>query len=393
MKRVLVVAPQPFFSARGTPLSVYYRTLVMAEQGVSIDLLTYGAGQNVDLPRVRIIRIPHLSFLDPVPVGPSWQKLLLDLPMVLWTLTLLIRHRYHAVHAHEESVFWCRPLKTLFGFRLVYDMHSSLPQQLTNFRFSKSRWLIRLFERLERRAIDDANVVITVCPELSTYAQSMGVGDDRGLLIENSLFDEIRLRDDPAGIADQPDHVARCFPGPARVVLYAGTFEAYQGLELLVIAFSSVARQVPDARLLLVGGTDAQIRRLRETAQRLGVDGHLHFTGHVPKNRASALMRSAAVLVSPRLHGNNTPLKIYEQLASGKPLVATRILSHTQVLDDSVCFLVEPEPESLAAGLIAALTSDLDTRTRTRNALNLYERAYSRSVYDQKIRQLLRMIA
>jgi hypothetical protein len=49
----------------------------------------------------------------------------------------LARHRYDAVHAHEESVFWCRFLKPFFRFRLIYDMHSSLPQQLSNFQFSK----------------------------------------------------------------------------------------------------------------------------------------------------------------------------------------------------------------------------------------------------------------
>jgi glycosyltransferase involved in cell wall biosynthesis len=393
MKRILVIAPQPFFSPRGTPLSVYYRTQAMAEQGVAIDLLTYGAGQDVDIPGVRIVRIPHPKLLGSVPVGPSWRKLLLDVPMLLWTVGLLLRHRYDIVHAHEESVVWCRPLKPLFRFRLIYDMHSSLPQQLTNFRFTKSRWLIGLFEWLERRAIDDANVVITVCPELETYARSLGVGPERGLLIENSLFEEIRLASPPAAERDEPPTAASYFAHPARVVLYAGTFEAYQGLELLLAAFERVSARVPDACLLLVGGTDEQIARLGTQARELGIDSRVAFTGYVAKNRASAFMRSAAVLVSPRLQGNNTPLKIYEQLASGRPLVATRILSHTQVLDDSLCFLVEPEAGAMADGLVAALTDDRARETRVRNALSLYDAVYSRPVYVGKIRQLLDMIA
>ncbi|MGH7006361.1 MAG: glycosyltransferase, partial [Alphaproteobacteria bacterium] len=103
MKRVLVVAPQPFFSPRGTPFSVYYRTLVTAEQGVRVDLLTYGQGQDVDLPNLRIIRIPRLAFLGPVKTGPSWAKLVLDMFLAVWTVRLLLRHRYDFVHAHEES--------------------------------------------------------------------------------------------------------------------------------------------------------------------------------------------------------------------------------------------------------------------------------------------------
>ena len=72
--KMLVVAPQPFFSPRGTPFSVYYRALVMSELGVAIDLLTYGAGQDIDVAGIRTIRIPRLRFLEPIPVGPSWQE-------------------------------------------------------------------------------------------------------------------------------------------------------------------------------------------------------------------------------------------------------------------------------------------------------------------------------
>src|SRR3990167_3933015 len=99
--KALVIAPQPFFSPRGTPFSVYYRTLVLSELGVDIDLLTYGQGQDVDLPRVRIIRIPRLALLGPIKVGPSILKLFLDVFLVTWMIGLLLRHKYDFVHAHE----------------------------------------------------------------------------------------------------------------------------------------------------------------------------------------------------------------------------------------------------------------------------------------------------
>ncbi len=54
----LVIAPQPFFSPRGTPFSVYHRCLVMSEMGIELDLMTYGQGQDVDFPmfRSRVVR-------------------------------------------------------------------------------------------------------------------------------------------------------------------------------------------------------------------------------------------------------------------------------------------------------------------------------------------------
>ena len=389
--RMLVISPQPFFTPRGTPFSVYYRALVMAEQGVEIDLLTYGAGEDVDIPGVRIVRIPRVRFLEPIPVGPSGKKIVLDMLMFLWTIGLLVKHRYSVVHAHEESVFWCRFLKPLFRFRLIYDMHSSLPQQLTNFKFTKSRFLIGAFKWLEDNALRAADAVITICPDLRDYALSTGLSGDRHLLIENSIFDDVRLKKKAAATSGGAN-VAQTFDPRFPVILYAGTFEAYQGIDVLVRAFAVVAAKRPDARLWLVGGTEAQVRRARELVTELGLTDACVLTGVVPKAQALRYTADAAILVSPRLHGTNTPLKIYEQLASGKPLVATRIWSHTQVLDEKVCYLVDTEPQSMADGLLLALADLGRTTERPQNARALYEREYARPVYEGKIRRLLEIV-
>ena len=393
--KLLVVAPHPFFTPRGTPFSVYYRTLVVAEQGMTIDLLTYHPGKDVDIPGVRIVRIPRIAWLEPVPIGPSWRKLGLDLLMIPWTIGMLLRHRYRVVHAHEEAVFWCRFLKPIFRFRLIYDMHSSLPQQLENFRFTKSRLLIRIFKVLEDSCLRAADAVVTICPDLRDYALESGVAAEKHLLIENSIFDDVCLKEVPrathaAGSVESAAQVD--FAPSSPVVLYAGTFEAYQGIDILIRAFAKVHGRRPDVRLLVAGGADEQIRVMRALADELGLGEACMFTGPVSKAEALHFTRSAQVLVSPRVHGTNTPLKIYEQLASGKPLVATRIWSHTQVLDDSVCFLVKPDPESMAEGLVQALDEPGEAARRARNAVALYERDYARPIYVGKIRRLLGLV-
>ena len=364
--RMLVISPQPFFTPRGTPFSVYYRALVMAEQGVEIDLLTYGAGEDVDIPGVRIVRIPRVRFLEPIPVGPSWQKIVLDMLMFLWTIGLLLKHRHSVVHAHEESVFWCRFLKPLFRFRLIYDMHSSLPQQLTNFKFTKSRFLIGAFKWLEDNALRAADAVITICPDLRDYALSTGLSGDRHLLIENSIFDDVRLKRKAA--ATPGGASAQTFDPRSPVILYAGTFEAYQGIDVLVRAFAIVAAKRTDARLWLVGGTEAQVRRARELVTELGLTDVCVLTGVVPKAQALRYTADASDTGFAAAARHKHPLKIYEQLASGKPLVATRIWSHTQVLDEKVCYLVDPEPQSMADGLLLALAELGHTTERPQNA-------------------------
>ena len=191
--KALSIAPQPFFTPRGTPFSVYYRTLITAELGVPVDLLTYGEGRDVDIPGVKIIRIPNFEFLGKVKIGPSPFKLFLDVFIVIWTIGLLLKNKYEIVHAHEEAIFLCVLLKPIFKYKLIYDMHSSLPEQLTNFNFTTFKPLISLFKVWEDRCLHAADATITICPSLYDYARQI-VGDhEKVFLIENSIFEEVNL--------------------------------------------------------------------------------------------------------------------------------------------------------------------------------------------------------
>lgn len=392
--KALVIAPQPFFSPRGTPFSVYYRTLITAELGIDVHLLTYGEGQDVDIPNVKIYRIPHLPWFGRVKTGPSLLKLFLDGFLILWTLKLLFTNKYDVVHAHEEAVFYCRFLKPLFRFKLIYDMHSSLPQQLTNFRFTKSRTLLALFTKLERTSIRNADAVITICPALAEYAESVLGHTENQFLIENSLFDQVRLAPNGSSTKNkEAPHLPEInLPHNKRFFVYAGTLESYQGIDLLIDAFSLIHTHIPDVVLLIVGGSEQQVSAFRQRAKTKGIEGSCRFTGVVPPAIARKLVRMGSALVSPRITGSNTPLKIYEQLASGIPLVATNIFSHTQVLNDDVAFLVNPTPDDMARGVVKALTSPDEALAKAANAKRLYAEKYSRRAYEQKMRQLFALM-
>lgn len=390
----LAIAPEPFFTPRGTPLSVYYRSMITAELGVQVDLLTYGQGVDVDIPGVRVIRIPRFG-RSTVKVGPSLFKAFLDAFLVLWALGLMIRNRYDVVHAHEETVFFCRFLQPIFRYKLVYDMHSILSQQLVNFSFTSSRLLIGTFRRLEDGCLAKADAVITISPALAEYAAPRVKHPENHYLIENTLFDEVRLRHpgdatNAAGAGEATGTGEATGAGGRPIILYAGTFESYQGIELLLRAFALARQRQPQAFLLLLGGQQHQIERYKTLAAELGLDDNAcRFAGQRPRAEAQRATLEATVLTSPRNIGSNTPLKIYEQLASGVPLVATRIPSHTQVLTDACCVLVDPEPEPMAAGLVEALEGGAAIEERTRSARRLYDEKYSRDAYIDKMRRLL----
>ncbi|MEL6573359.1 MAG: glycosyltransferase [Pseudomonadota bacterium] len=126
---------------------------------------------------------------------------------------------------------------------------------------------------------------------------------------------------------------------------------------------------------------------MKQVASLAGLGNNCIFTG--PKTLALKFNQEADVLLSPRVVGTNTPLKIYEQLASGKPLVATAIWSHSQVLTDGVCFLVEPTPDSIAEGILRALNDGAEAGRSASAAMAWYDRDYARPIYEEKIRALL----
>ena len=96
-------------------------------------------------------------------------------------------------------------------------------------------------------------------------------------------------------------------------------------------------------------------RRRAAQARAAGIEDVTIFAGERPAEEIPAYLLAADVLVSPRSRGTNTPLKIYQYLRSGKPIVATRLLTHTQVLDDDTAILTGATPQEFADGILAAL--------------------------------------
>ena len=143
----------------------------------------------------------------------------------------------------------------------------------------------------------------------------------------------------------------------------------------------------PDVRLVLAGGKPEQVARARESARRAGIEDVTLFAGERPADEIPAYLLVADVLVSPRSKGTNTPLKIYQYLRAGKPIVATRLLTHTQVLSDETAFLTGTAPREFADGILAALTDAARAGAVGTAARRLADTKYSYEEYLERTRQ------
>lgn len=349
--RILMIAPEPFLEPRGTPFSVYHRIKALVTLGYEVDLITYPIGKQVTLPGLRIYRAPSLPFIRKVKIGPSFAKLPLDFLLFVTAVQRLCLHRYSYLHTHEEAGLMGVLLASVFRCKHLYDMHSDLSQQLSNFAFTKSLWLIDGMKMLQKFIVCQADAVIAICPDLEESVKRMAP-DKLVYMIENVAVDEAL----PSPSEEDVLLLRRRLNlGDGPVLLYTGTFESYQGIELLLGSIKSVCTALPTAHYVLVGGRPEQVEQQRHFAQELGISENICFVGQRPLEEMPQYTALADILLSPRSEGTNTPLKLYTYLRSGKPILATAILSHTQILMPEMAKLVEPTSEGLARGAIELL--------------------------------------
>jgi glycosyltransferase involved in cell wall biosynthesis len=381
--RILMIAPEPFFEPRGTPFSEFHRIRALTALGHQVDLVTYPFGQPVSMPGLRVFRSLRPPFMRHVKIGPSLAKIPLDALLTLTAVRRALAGRYDVVHSHEEGGLIGAVLAALLRVPHLYDMHSSLPQQLSNFAFSRSRIVKALFLAMERFMIRRSRVVIVICPSLDETVKAIEPAA-RTVLIENApgSGEDVPTPEQAAAVR-QSLGVGEATP----VVLYTGTFEAYQGLDLLFAAMAIVRRTRPDARLVLAGGRAEQVARAVDQARAAGIGDVTVFAGERPASEIPAYLLAADLLVSPRSRGTNPPFKIYQYLRSGKAIVATRLLTHTQVLSDDTAILTGVGPEEFADGILAGLTDRERAARVGRRALELAETKYSYEAYLEKTRQ------
>lgn len=377
--KILMIAPQPFFEPRGTPISIYQRIAGLSKLGYSIDLATFHLGEEIDLANVTIHRTSVIPFIKSLKVGPSWEKIPLDILLFIKSVSLLLRNNYDVIHSHEEAGFFSVLLSWVFRTQHLYDMHSSLPKQLVNFNYADNRLMIWLFERLEHLAINSCDAMISIGPDLEEHVrdinaevpmemiENLPLGNDQ---VSEKIINKLRKT------LNIDDKIA---------IVYTGTFERYQGVELLIESAKIVEAEYPEAVFILVGGKPTQIENYQKLMTDIGLSNSIYFMGTLPVEETNVYLQLADILVSPRIEGTSVPLKIYTYLSAGKPIVATNLIAHSLVLDEETAVLVEPTKEAFSEGLMKLIGDKKLRNLLGGQSKRLAEEKYSEANYLEKL--------
>ena len=340
--RIALIAPQPYLDVRGTCMANLRLIQVFSEIGYAVDVITYPLGSAPEYPGITVHRCRPIPFVRSVKIGFSTAKALLDLNLIMCARRLIRKNKYDCIHGVEEGAFIGGLLGLMTGTPFIYDMDSVMSHEIENSPIGKFPFATRLVHAVEHWAIRKSALVVTISDSMADYVRQVDPSKDAVVVPDVPIpF--------PSGGPDA-DRARAQLPSrflDKKILLYAGSFANYQGLDMLISAMPKVTD--PKAVLVIIGGDEKDIKRLAVTAK------NIHFIGKKPPEQIPDFLAAADALMSPRRGGINPPAKIYTYMQSGRPIVATDIPAHTTVLDRDSAILIEPTPDGIADGILQVL--------------------------------------
>ncbi|MBM4284065.1 MAG: glycosyltransferase family 4 protein [Deltaproteobacteria bacterium] len=310
--RIAMVVACAFPANHGTPAAIREICETLVQMGHEIHIITYPLFEDhIPLdPRVRLHR-PLPARCDIIPVGPSLRRVGYDL-LLPWTLLQVVRrYRCQVIHVHNYEGLMVGILGKMFtGKPLIYNAINTMGDELPSYGVIRPQFLAvglaRLLDRFPPRAADH---VIANTLELKDFLVKQGVAPERITPVPTAIDASFFAQGDRGRVR------RRYHLGDRPVVIYTGTFDFFQGLELLLQAFGEVKGRIPDAALLLLGSTvmPEHRRSLEAQARELGIIEDVIFA-EAPFGELPDYLAAADVGVVARPISKGMPVKILNGL-------------------------------------------------------------------------------
>ena len=372
---ILHVACLPFPSFQGTQAALGAMLEASASSGGPSQLLTYAHGAYpLDAP-YEVHRIPDFPKVRSLRSGPSWGKIALDARCIAETRRLAGRLRPKAIVAHHIEAAVAALAAQVAP--VYYVAHTSLARELpVYFPSLPARLVSGLARQLEAIVCARAAGVAAVAPSL---AQLLG-REARYLPVPWAL---------PAS-APPTREEARAALGlaaNARVCLYAGNLDRYQGWETLIEALAILRHA--DPRALLLVATESDTIPARKRAERLLVADSVCFR-RLDGERHRQLAHAASDLSwVPRRTEGGLPIKMLDAFSRGLPVVATQRATAGLPVKDACVTVPDDDAAALAAAARRLIEDDRAAATLAQRANRYLSTRHSASAYAAAMREFL----
>ena len=265
-----------------------------------------------------------------------------------------LRRRYHIVHVHNmpDVLVFAALVPKLFGAKVILDLHDPMPElMMTIFNLRRESPTVRMMARLEKWSIAFADVVLTVNCAFEKLFVSRSCLASKVSVVMNSP-DERIFKYSPAQISNrQSDEVNAPF-----VIMYHGTLVERNGVDLAVEALVRLRQSVPAAELRIYGPRTPFLDQVMLTVSEKALEKAVYYLGSRRLEQLTEAIEECDVGIIPNKRSIfteiNTPTRIFEYLALGKPVVAPRASGiQNYFSEDSLVFFDLGNADDLALKL------------------------------------------
>jgi len=355
---VAVVAACPFPYPRGTPIRILRMAESLTAAGHRVEVIAYHLGQHIadlSFPVHRTPQVPTYRKLGP---GPTYQKLLLMDPLLAAKVYSIVRSgNFDVIHAHHfEGLMASLPAAGLLRIPVVFDVHTLLSSELPHYKLGlPAAWLRRIGDLFDSRLPQRADHIVAVTNAIrSRMIEALGIPASRITTVYTGAEVE---HFQPAGPKD-PRLVQK-------TLIYTGTLEDYQRIDLMLQALRRVVDQRPDVRLRIVSGSPPAA--YESLIQELGLGPYLDVVRadyfELPEN-----LHSAMIALSPRVVCDGLPIKVLNYMATGRAIVAFE--GSAEIIEHERTGLVVPnlDVEGFAGAILKLLEHPQRAEELGRNA-------------------------
>jgi glycosyltransferase involved in cell wall biosynthesis len=271
------------------------------------------------------------------------------------------RGRYDLVYVHNmpDILVLSAMLPKLFGSKVILDQHDPMPELMTTiFKADEESFSVRAIRRLEKWSIARADLVITVNVACKRIFSSRSCRAEKIGVVMNSPDQEIfryrAARSYPVRTPDKPF-----------LMMYHGSLVERNGLELAVDALARLHKAIPTAELRVYGRSTPYLEHVMDKVRSLGLEGNVRYLGARKLEELAREIEDCDVGIIPNLRNTftdiNTPTRIFEYLALGKPVIAPRTPGIQDYFDpSSLLFFESGDSEELARKMEYAVSHTVE---------------------------------
>jgi glycosyltransferase involved in cell wall biosynthesis len=323
----------------------------LAKRGDHVDVIALAGGKvplnSEEICGVNVFRVQHRVRDERGKWTYAWRLLRFLTVSSIFLTRKHHRNRYDVIHVHNlpDFLVFAAWYPKISGTRVILDIHDIVPELFANkFDAQPGNIYIGFLKFIEKAAAAFADFVI-VSNHL-WYEKLIGrsVPKEKCSVFLNHVDSGLFFRRERTRTDDR------------FIILFPGSFQWHQGLDLAIEAFAKIHEQVPQAEFHIYGGGDEKAELL-ELTKRLGLDGKVKFCGSVSLEKIADVISNADMGIVPKRadsFGNEAySTKIMEFMSQGVPVVLSRTKIDNFYFDDSVVrFFESGNVEALAAAML-----------------------------------------